>query len=161
MISNNVLVLIVVGSLMAFLSDYVVVCEVDPSDTNSILLEQLRIQVKQLDANRDVTAKQLEIQRQQLDLLAKILQQQNNKTPAMEIVVSVSCTILGCAALYFVRKFIMYLRLRYNLSPEMPQTTELMDFAHPQLYQVDAERMRSVQGMKSPTDYFSCESGEE
>lgn len=161
MISNIVSVLIVVGSLMALLSDYVVVCDVDPSDANSILLEQLRLQVKQLDANRDVNTKQLEIQRQQLDLLAKILQQQNTKTPTTEIVVSVSCTILGCVALYFVRSLIIYLRLRYNLSPEMPQTTELMDFAHPHLYQVDVEHSRSVQRMKSPTDYLSCESGEE
>lgn len=161
MISNIVSVLIVVGSLMAFLSDYVVVCEVDPSDANSILLEQLRLQVKQLDATRDVNTRQLEIQRQQLDLLTKILEQQSSKTPTMEIVVSVSCTILGCVALYFVRKLITYLRIRYNLRPEMPQTMELMDFAHPQLYQVDAEHLRSVQGMKSPTDYLSCESGEE
>lgn len=159
--TNIIFVLIVVGSLMAFLSNYVVVCDVDPSDTNSILLEQLRLQVQQISAARDINLEQLEIQRQQLKLLAKILAQQKSKTPTMEIVVSVSCTILGCVALYFVRKLIQYLRVRYNLSPEMPQTMELTDFARPHFEQADVGHLRSVRSMKSPTDYLSCESGEE
>lgn len=156
---NTIFVVIVVGSLMAYLSNHVVVCEVDPSDTNSILLEQLRLQAQQLDNNRDVNIEQLKIQRQQIALLNAILLQQKSKTPTMEIIVSVSCTILGCVALYFVRNLIRYLRIRYNLRPEMPRTTELMDFAHPP--DVEVGRLRSVQRMKSPTDYFSCESGEE
>lgn len=159
MIYDTIIVLIVVGSLMASFSNYVVVCEVDPSDMNSILIEQLRLQAQQLQTTRDVNVEQLTIQRQQLDLLAKILAQQKSKTPTIEIVVSVSCTILGCVALYFVRKLIQYLRIRYGLSPEMPQTMELMDFAHP--HNVEAGHLRSVQGMKSPTEYLSCEFGDE
>lgn len=161
MMSNLMCASIVIGCLVAFLSDYVVVCEVDPSDMNSILFEQLRMQVKQLDLYRDVNANQLDLQRQQITLLTKMLNQQQSKTPSMEIAVSVSCTILGCITLYFIRRLIMYLRLRYHLSPEMPQTTELMDFALHAQHGTSSGLLRSVRVMKPPTEYLSCESSDE
>lgn len=152
----------VIGLLCAIVSNYNVICEVDPSDINSILLEQLRIQSEQLALDKKILDKQVQQltnQQQQLDLLERLLNKTDRHTPIMEIVVSVSCTALGFVVLIFLRRLIKHLYMRYNLSPEMPQITELNDFALPH-YNADVEPLRSVQ-MKSPTDYFSCESGEE
>lgn len=161
MIGNMEYVLIVIGLLYAILSDYVVVCDVDPSDINSILLEQLKIQKEQLALDNIIQSKQtmqLENQRQQINLLKQLLTKTDRPTPIMEILVSVSCTALGFVVLLFLRRLIKYMYLRYNIRPEMPQTMELMDFAHPN---VEVGDLRSLQRMKSPTDYLSCESGEE
>lgn len=149
----------VIGMLVAILSNYTVVCDVDPSDINSILLEQLKIQKYQLALDEDIQnkqSKQLDTQRKQIELLQQILLKTDYRTPVMEILVSVSCTALGFVALIFLRRFVTYLYIRYNIRPEMPQTNELMDFAA-----MPNEPLRSVRiGMKSPTDYQSCESDE-
>lgn len=163
MIALNYCDFIVIGTLAAILSNYIAVCEVDPSDMNSILMEQLKVQQEQLKVDKELLKtqnEQLRIQSEQLRLLDAINKRPIGEPPTVTILVSVSCTALGFVVLLFLKRVIKYLYLRYNLSPEMPQTAELelMDFAPYQ--QTDIERVRSVRNMKSPTDYFSCESDE-
>lgn len=157
----NVIVFIVIGMLIAAFSSHIVVCDVDPSDIDSILLGHLKVQNEQLALDEVLQAKQslqLETQKQQLELLKQILNKANENIPMMEILVSVTCAAFGLVALLFLRKFVVYLYLRYNIRPEMPQTTELMDSAQPS--QLGVEHLRSVQPMKSPTT-LSRESGDE
>lgn len=158
---------IVVGTLSVILSNYKAVCDVDPSDTASILLEQLKVQNKQLELDEQIILnqkEQLALQNQQIKLLTQIESRPENESPYVTIVISVTCTALGYVVLILTKKAIKYLYIRYNIRPEMPQTPppELLDFA-PSSYQMDnLERLRSVHKMKSPASvYFSGESGDE
>lgn len=159
-------ILIVVGTLDAILSNYNVVCDVDPSDTASILLEQLKVQSRQLELNEQIIrhqSEQLALQNEQLLLLKNIDSRPVAEPAYVTVLISVTCTALGYVAIILTKKFILYLFRRYNISPEMPQTQtpELMDFA-PNCYQMDdIERLRSVHVTKSPASiYFSGESGD-
>jgi len=160
-----VYIIVVLGTLFAILSEYTAVCDVDPSDTASILLEQLKNQNAQLKLDEKIIQQQqdmIELQKQQLSILQDLNNRPTSDSAGTTIMISVSCTALGFVAVLFLRRLIKWLHLRYNIRPEMPQTppSELMDFAHS--YQMDdLERMRSVH-VKSPASvYFSGESGDE
>lgn len=159
----NVLSFIMIGMLIALFSNQIVVCDVDPSDVNSILLEQLKVQREQLALDKMIQikqSKQLETQQEQLKILTEFAENYQHRTIATEVIAYVLCTAFGFVALEFLRRLLKYIYLRYNIRPEMPQTAELMDFAPSRVYG-ENERLRSVRVMKSPTDYLSCESGEE
>lgn len=165
--SSVMYIFTVVGTCFVILSNYKAVCDVDPSDTASILLAQLKVQTKQLELDEKIIShqqKQLAIQNEQLQLLKDLNNRPNNEPAHVTILISVACTALGYAVLVLTKRFIKYLMIRYNIRPEMPQTPppELMDFA-PSSYQMeDVERLRSVRVMKSPAStYFSGESGDE
>jgi len=153
--------LIVTGISMITIASHLVVCDVDPSDTASILLEQLKVQDRQLQLDLQLVElqnKQLALQEEQLRILTQLNERPVEQPLYVAVLVSVSCSALGYLALVLVKRLLSYLQVRYNLSPEMPQTPQLMGFAH-STYQLDElERLRSAQRMKPPTDYFSCES---
>lgn len=141
--------LTVIGTLCAILSFHNAVCDVDPSDLNSILMEQLKVHSEQLNNQ----ARQLEIQEKQLKLLDSLNRRPVAESPLVTILVSVSCTVLGFVVLLFMRHLIKYLFQRYNIRPEMPQTADaLCELELPDFPQYQA-RTRVT---KSPAD-FSCE----
>lgn len=156
----------VIGTCFMSLSNYKAVCDVDPSDTASILLEQLKVQTKQLELDEKIIShqqEQLAIQNEQLRLLKGLNNRPITEPAYVTILISVACTALGYAVLVLMKKFIGYLMIRYNIRPEMPQTPppELMDFAH-SIQMEDVERLRSVRTTKSPASvYLSGESGDE
>lgn len=129
--------LVLVYIIVAYVFINYVVCDVDPSDTASILLEQLRVQTRQLAIVEKLHTDQIAIQRQQL----KILQQLNTDNYLNTILVSVACTVFGFLAMLVLKRLLMMLYLRYNISPEMPQTTQLMDFA---VTEIESPRHGSV-----------------
>lgn len=153
--------LIVTGIALIMTASHMVVCDVDPSDTASILLEQLKVQDRQLQLDEhllELQNKQLALQEEQLKLLTQLNQRPIEQPLYVAVLVSVSCSTLAYLALVLVKRLLSYLHVRYNLSPEMPQTPQLMGFAHSTFELSELERLRSAQRMKPPTDYFSCES---
>jgi len=157
--------LIVVGTLTVIFSDYKAVCDVDPSDTASILLEQLKVQNKQLDLDSLIIKQQqeqLSVQNEQLLLIKNLVSRPTQQPAYVTVIISVACTTIGYIMLILTKRLVKYVLQRYNISPEMPQTppSGLIDFAHDQYQMAEIEHMRSVH-MKSPTVYFSSESGDE
>lgn len=140
-------------------SCHVVVCDVDPSDTVSILLEQLKIQAKQLDLSKtliDGQTAQISVQREQIKYLQTLIDKPSHLSTGMTIFASVVCSILSFLAMFALKRFIACIMKRYA-SPEMPQTTSrLIDFASLSSVAVSPDQP-SVSGcegstlMKSPT----------
>lgn len=154
---QNICVLTVIGTLSAILSNHKAVCDVDRNDASSILMEQLKVQQDQLSTNREILTselQQLRVHQEQLKLLNILSENQHGESAIITIFTSISCTALGFIVLLLLQRVMKNLCIRYNISPEMPQTPhELIDFTQ------TAQRFRSVEP-KSPTDYFSCESDE-
>lgn len=164
--STVLYIFIVVGTLSVILSDYKAVCDVDPSDTASILLEQLKVQNEQLKLDNIIIEhqkEQLVLQNKQIELLKDLNSRPQAEPPYVTVLISVACTVLGYIAMILLKKIIVYLSIRYNIRPEMPQTPapELMDFAPNVIEMEELERLRSVH-VKSPASvYFSGDSGSE
>lgn len=111
----------------------IAVCDVDPSDTVSILLEQWKTQAEQLKLSRaiiDGQAVQLSVHQEQLKLLKIMIEQPHYPSTGLTIFASVMCSILGFLALFILKRLLAWFMKRYK-SPEMPQTAEdgLIDFA--------------------------------
>lgn len=164
--STIMYICIVVGTLFVIFSDYKAVCDVDPSDTASILLEQLKVQTEQLKLDKIIIEQQkeqLKLQNNQIDLLKDLNSRPQAEPAYVTILISVTCTAIGYVAMILLKKLTMYLFIRYNIRPEMPQTpaSELMDFAPNIIEMEQLERLRSVH-LKSPASvYLSGDSGSE
>lgn len=151
-----------------------VVCDVDPSDTNSILLGQLASHQRQLLVQQE----QLAIQREQHHLMSQQLEllKSTTKSSGLTILESTLSSVVSSAVLGLVFYAVQILiNRRKTTNPEMPQTTRLMDFAvsstsyqaetaakqfarEAALRAQDIERLRSALHMKSPASvYFSGE----
>lgn len=167
MMNKFVFYIILVGTGV-LISNHVV-CEVDPSDTASIMLEQLKVQNRQLELNRKIIDNQntqLDHQREQLVILRNLDKKPTTPSVMTNVIVSIVCSILGFIILLALQFFVEWLKSRYSTrSPEMPQTTELMDLAPTYLEAGTSARytagIHSARyNFKSPTGYLSCESDE-
>lgn len=131
-----------------------IACDVDPSDTATILMEQLRLQSQQLEIQKD----QLEIHKQQISVLTDIL----NTSSHEPLLIPILATILAAIGSYLAVKLCKYImnRCLAHPNPEMPQAIQLMDFAETDAQRAASiERLRSALYMKSPaSQYHSGES---
>lgn len=156
--SCNVEVLTMIGTFLTIISNHKVVCDVDPSDIDSILTEQLRVHRKQLDVHSALIQRQdqqLQLHREQL-ILYEQLETLFQPSSSMIVIVAVSFLLLGYAIFVFLKNELCS-QTRYP-KPEMPQTTELTGFAHPSLQSRDAEHLRSVLIQKPAA--LSCRSSD-
>lgn len=158
MFSQTVGVLILVGII---LSNQAVVCDVDPTDTNAVLFQQLQIQRDQLALNKLIVEKQsdqIRLQTEQITILQRLIANTNSQPIWLIVLESVSSTIACYYLMRGLKSGFRYLQCLQN--PEMPRTQQLNDFAIS--YDLEAERLRSARiDMKSPTNYLSCESEDE
>lgn len=136
------IILVVILLVGIKLSTKTVVCDVDPSDAISIMLEQLRVQQEQIKA----LTKQTELQQRQLNLLTELKQIVGSEPYLIPVLAAISSAVGGYVAIRIVKMIMIRIKARQN--PELPQTTDL-------------RCVELALRPKSPTEYYSGESSTE
>jgi cytochrome c-type biogenesis protein CcmH/NrfG len=144
--------LVVIASIC--FSSYFVVCDVDPTDANSILMEQLKLQRQQ----NMILQQQNELHQRQISLLIESNTQGYHQPILIPTFVAICSAAGGWLVVYALKHLVQRFRAP---NPGMPQTMQLMDLAEPSDHRSELiERLRSVLQTKSPapTEWLSGES---